>query len=324
MPILEDLYNLLRAQVEPEAQHLATSLEIYVTSSLNVFNNRTNCDIKNRIVCFDVKELGKGLKKIAMLVLQDAVWNRVTVNRAAKRTTWFYIDEMHLLLKEEQTAAYTVEIWKRFRKEFLFQNDLWRKIAGINILVFSEKLKDNVKDDNSILAKIMQFVFSKHIRKAQRELPDAYALISEGYNKIAKDEEQNADIISISNNFADMIINACRVSFSLNSNNLSVLRGIFRWVYLIDALDDYDKDVKQKSFNPLLNSKSSFKDFVDANYKEIHIAIHSIMNEIRFNGESQKNTDIEDKIIETIVSSTIPTTTAKILTGQKNKAVIIW
>ena len=116
MPILEDLYNLLRKQDEAEAQYLATALEIYVTGSLNVFNNRTNVDISNRLVCYDIKELGKGLKKIAMLVLQDAVWNRVTLNRAAKRTTWFYIDEMHLLLKEEQTAAYTVEIWKRFRK----------------------------------------------------------------------------------------------------------------------------------------------------------------------------------------------------------------
>ena len=116
MPVLEDLYNLLRKQNESEAQHLATALEIYVTGSLNVFNNKTNVDIGNRLVCFDIKELGKGLKKIAMLILQDAVWNRVTVNRALKRTTWFYTDEMHLLLKEEQTAAYTVEIWKRFRK----------------------------------------------------------------------------------------------------------------------------------------------------------------------------------------------------------------
>ena len=116
MPILEDFYNLLRNQAEPEAQNLATSLEIYVTGSLNVFNHRTNVDIGNRLVCFDIKELGKGLKKIAMLILQDAVWNRVTINRALRRTTWFYIDEMHLLLKEEQTAAYTVEIWKRFRK----------------------------------------------------------------------------------------------------------------------------------------------------------------------------------------------------------------
>jgi len=116
MPVLEDLYNLLRSQSEPEAQHLATALEIYVTGSLNVFNHRTNVDITNRIVSFDIKELGKGLKKIAMLILQDAVWNRVTVNRAARRTTWYYVDEFHLLLKEEQTASYCVEIWKRFRK----------------------------------------------------------------------------------------------------------------------------------------------------------------------------------------------------------------
>lgn len=116
MPILEDLYNLLRAQSEAEAQRIATALEIYVTGSLNIFNHRTDVDIQNRLVCYDIKELGKGLKKIAMLILQDSVWNRVTVNRAAHKTTWFYIDEMHLLLKEEQTAAYTVEIWKRFRK----------------------------------------------------------------------------------------------------------------------------------------------------------------------------------------------------------------
>jgi hypothetical protein len=51
-----------------------------------------------------------------MLILQDCVWNRVTINRAAKKTTWFYVDEFHLLLKEEQTAAYSIEIWKRFRK----------------------------------------------------------------------------------------------------------------------------------------------------------------------------------------------------------------
>ena len=116
MPILEDLYNLLRSQTEPEAQHIATALEIYVTGSLNVFNQRTNVNMSNRLVCFDIKELGKQLKKLGMLILQDAVWNRVTINRTAKKTTWVYIDEFHLLLKEEQTAAYCVEIWKRFRK----------------------------------------------------------------------------------------------------------------------------------------------------------------------------------------------------------------
>jgi type IV secretory pathway VirB4 component len=116
MPILEDLYNELRRQDEKEAQYIATALEIYVTGSLNVFNHRTNVDIKNRLVCYDIKELGKQLKKLGMLIVQDQVWNRVTANRSEGKATRYYIDEFHLLLKEEQTAAYSIEIWKRFRK----------------------------------------------------------------------------------------------------------------------------------------------------------------------------------------------------------------
>ena len=116
MPILGDLYNCLRQQKEVQAQRIATALEIYVNGSLKVFNHRTNVELNNRIVCFDIKDLGKQLKKLGMLIVQDQVWNRVTVNRAAHKSTRYYIDEFHLLLKEEQTAAYSVEIWKRFRK----------------------------------------------------------------------------------------------------------------------------------------------------------------------------------------------------------------
>lgn len=116
MPLLEDLYKTLLKQEEPEAKNVATALEIYVTGSLNVFNHRTNVDINNRLVCYDIKDLGKQLKKIGMLVVQDQVWGRVTENRSEGKSTRYYMDEMHLLLREEQTAAYTVEIWKRFRK----------------------------------------------------------------------------------------------------------------------------------------------------------------------------------------------------------------
>jgi hypothetical protein len=116
MPVLGDLYRLLREQPEQEAQRLATALEIYVTGSLNVFNHQTNVEIKSRIVCYVIKNLGKQLKKFGMQVVQDQVWGRVSENREAHKSTRLYIDEMHLLLREEQTAAYTVEIWKRFRK----------------------------------------------------------------------------------------------------------------------------------------------------------------------------------------------------------------
>ena len=116
MPILQDLYEEIEKYGGERARHVVDCMAIYVTGSLNVFNHRTNVDIQSRIVCYDIKELGKQLKKLGMLVVQDQVWGRVTVNREAHKSTRLYVDEFHLLLKEEQTAAYSVEIWKRFRK----------------------------------------------------------------------------------------------------------------------------------------------------------------------------------------------------------------
>ena len=115
MPILEDLYNEIRNQPEPEAQRVAAALELYVHGSLNIFNGRTNVDINNRLVCFDIKEIGKQLKSLGMLVIQDQVWNRVSQNRDLGRATWYFVDEFHLLLRGE-VGAWSVEIWKRFRK----------------------------------------------------------------------------------------------------------------------------------------------------------------------------------------------------------------
>lgn len=116
MPLLEDLYNELLKQDEKEAHNLATALEIYVKGSLNVFNHRTNVDINNRIICYDIKDLGKQLKKLGMLIVEDQVWGRVSANRESGRSTRYYMDEFHLLLREKQTASYSVEIYKRFRK----------------------------------------------------------------------------------------------------------------------------------------------------------------------------------------------------------------
>lgn len=115
VPILGDLYDEIKRQPEPEAQRIAAALELYVHGSLNVFNHRTNVDINNRLVCFDIKELGKQLKNLGMLVIQDQVWNRVTVNRSEGKATRYYVDEFHLLLRGE-VGSWSVEIWKRFRK----------------------------------------------------------------------------------------------------------------------------------------------------------------------------------------------------------------
>ena len=116
MPILEDLYDALVDYSHPKAERIANSLILYVKGSQNYFNHRTNVDITNRIVCFDIKDLGNQLKQLGMLIVQDAVWNRVSQNRERKVATRYYCDEVHLLLRERQTAQYLVEMWKRFRK----------------------------------------------------------------------------------------------------------------------------------------------------------------------------------------------------------------
>lgn len=115
IPILENLYESFKESNTADGNELADALELYVHGSLNVFNNRTTINTNNRLICFNIKELGSNLRELGMLVLQDHVWNKVTVNRNKKRT-WYYMDEFHKLLAEEQTSNYSVEFWKRFRK----------------------------------------------------------------------------------------------------------------------------------------------------------------------------------------------------------------
>ena len=110
MPILGDLMNALLFQHILEADRVAQALDFYVNGSLKFFNHRTTVDISTPLVCFDIKGLGKNTKKPRMLIVQDAVWNTVTINRTIGRSTWYFVDEFHLLLKEEQSAAYSAEI----------------------------------------------------------------------------------------------------------------------------------------------------------------------------------------------------------------------
>ena len=116
MPTLGDLYECLKRQPEPQVRRIVTALELYVTGSLNYFNHHTSVQLNNRLVCFDIKKLGNKLKPLAMLFLQNFVWNRISANRDKGQTTRYYIDEFHILLKEPQTAAYFIGIWKRCRK----------------------------------------------------------------------------------------------------------------------------------------------------------------------------------------------------------------
>ena len=163
MPILEDLYNALLQQDEKEAHHVATALEIYVKGSLNLFNHRTNVNVNNRIVCYDIKELGKQMKKLGMLVIQDQVWGRVTANRTAGKSTRYYADEFHLLLNEEQTAAYSVEIWKRFRKWGGIPTGLTQNVKDL----LSSREVENIFENSDMIIMLNQAAGDRQILAKQ-------------------------------------------------------------------------------------------------------------------------------------------------------------
>ena len=173
MPILEDLYNALLQQDEKEAHHVATALEIYVKGSLNLFNHRTNVNVNNRIVCYDIKELGKQMKKLGMLIVQDQVWGRVTANRSSGKSTRYYMDEMHLLLEEEQTAAYSVEIWKRFRKWGGIPTGLTQNVKDL----LSSREVENIFENSDMIIMLNQAAGdSRFWRSSSTSRPPAFPM----------------------------------------------------------------------------------------------------------------------------------------------------
>lgn len=115
-PTLEDFHAELMTQDEKEAKDIALAIELFTKGSLNTFSKQTNVDVNSRIICYDIKDLGKQLKTIGMLVVLDSIFNRITQNRENKRNTYIWLDEIYLLFQNEYSANFLFELWKRVRK----------------------------------------------------------------------------------------------------------------------------------------------------------------------------------------------------------------
>lgn len=117
-PLLQDLYEELLKQPEPEARRVATALELYCTGSLNLFNHPTNVKTDSRVVCIVLKNMGENLRKIAMHITNEFVSQAVDTNFREGVATWCYFDEFHVLLRDPLTASYFVAVWKIRQRRF--------------------------------------------------------------------------------------------------------------------------------------------------------------------------------------------------------------
>ncbi|SCK00019.1 Type IV secretory pathway%2C VirB4 components [uncultured Eubacterium sp.] len=130
-PTLQDFRDELLQQPEPEAQSLALELELFTTGSLNTFAKQTNVDTQNRLLCYDILELGDQLKAVGMLVILDNILNRITKNRMAGKQTFIYIDEIYLLFLYEYAAQFLFKLWKRVRKYGAFCTGITQDVEDL-------------------------------------------------------------------------------------------------------------------------------------------------------------------------------------------------
>ena len=183
-PTFIDFYNILKEQEEEEAKQLVMDLEIYIEGSLSVFSAETNVDITKRLVIYDIKDLGKQLKTMGMLIVLDQVWNRITTNRERGVRTWLYIDEMQLLFTNEYSENYFFELWSRARKwgaiptgitqnvETLLLSDLARRMLSNSDFIM---MLNQAKSDRTQLVRL--FDISEEQEKYVVNSPEGYGLM---------------------------------------------------------------------------------------------------------------------------------------------------
>ena len=168
-PLLQDLYEELLKQPEPEARRVATALELYCTGSLNLFNHPTNVKTDSRVVCIVLKNMGENLRKIAMHITNEFVSQAVDTNFREGVATWCYFDEFHVLLRDPLTASYFVAVWKMLRKKGCVPSALTQNVKDLLASREIENILDNTdfmillsqaQSDRAILAR--QLGISEH------------------------------------------------------------------------------------------------------------------------------------------------------------------
>lgn len=201
-PTLQDFYQELLKQEETEAKEIALAIELFVNGSLNTFAKQTNVDTENRLICYNILDLGKQLLPLGMLVVLDSILNRITQNRAKGRNTYIFIDEIYLLLRNEYSANFLYTLWKRVRKygayligitqnvEDMLQNNTARAMMANSelIIMFNQASTDRAELAKLLNISDLQLSYITNVGSGEGLLKIGSSLIPFS-NKFPKDTE---------------------------------------------------------------------------------------------------------------------------------------
>ena len=193
--------------------------------------------------------------------------------------------------------------------------DGWKVMAALNLLLFELKLKDDISDENSFLAKLLLNFFHKQLAQAKSDFLQLASVIEQGNNTIIENEKAHADALTMAESFAKMMLD---ITDNINpmAEHKSIIKGVSMWLYLIDAIDDYEKDWRSGNFNPFKSNDkkyNSFSEYMFVNFEkisDIFRIIYACFSPVR--GRNDLNI---------LMYEYIPTTTLHILKGNKMKVI---
>ncbi|MDR2531560.1 MAG: DUF5685 family protein [Oscillospiraceae bacterium] len=196
-------------------------------------------------------------------------------------------------------------------------NNVWRTIAAFNVLLFAGKINDDINDDDSLIAKIVSMIYKPTIKRATEDFPTMAKEINDGYLRILKHEEQNTDALTMAQVFSEMMCLAISSHLDISEQQKKFLVAITSWVYIIDALDDYESDLKKKRFNPFVVKGMCFKAYVESNGQNVL----DIIDVIFANCLTYDDDSFNYIAAEILINNFIPDVTQKILAGISLKTV---
>lgn len=198
-------------------------------------------------------------------------------------------------------------------KQAYFHGEVWKKIAAVNILLAAEKMSDDISDERSTKAAVAAFFYKGIIQKASRDYPEIRKAIREGYQAIVAVEKENQTVLQIGDRFADMMVSVVDTGFSAPEAVRGYIREISRWLYFIDALDDYDEDLKKKRFNPIAREGVSQQAYLTKNYPQLQQLLASLYEKHAALAAQLEDGSPENEILCSILKNSIPSVTALIM-----------
>jgi hypothetical protein len=200
-------------------------------------------------------------------------------------------------------------------KKTYFGSEVWKKIAAVNILLAAEKMSDDIADERSFKAAAGAFFYKGVIRKATADYPQIHRAIHEGYRLIQAAERENCDVLQIGDRFADMMVSILDAGFDASDTTKEYIRQIARWLYFIDALDDYDEDIQKHRFNPIARPELPFREYLVTCYPQLRQYLQSLYE--KYDELCEKlSGDPENEILVSILKNSIPAVTSTVLHRQ--------